>query len=208
MKPFTLMVPGIFTIPDDGGGWAYRAAAWMENNRIGSADHYGYLSLALRFFQNRHIKAVGELLERRASGPYSSLNAASHSNGTVLVLEALRRNRKLRLKNLHLVGSAAPTDCAENGINELIEREQIEHVFLYVSPKDGALLGAKISAPILGLFGRAYGSLGRDGPKNMSSETYKRTTIYRRKNCGHSQWLTGGRGGFFTDTMISIARAA
>jgi pimeloyl-ACP methyl ester carboxylesterase len=118
----------------------------------------------------QHVEALAEQISDMA-GRFQPLEVslAGHSFGTTLILEALAQHPALRATSIHLLASAAESDCERNGLNQIVERRQVERVYLYGSERDWAMFAAQVSQFIFGWRGKPkwltvrYGDLGKRG---------------------------------------------
>jgi pimeloyl-ACP methyl ester carboxylesterase len=190
---YTYIVPGIYTELADARSWDYQAQAWLFNHGCGVAAGFHYFADVLGGLLSRDHFAdmvASDLLQAQQSG-LGPIDVAAHSNGCAIVLRALLKEPRVKVRNLHLIAAAVDANCALNGLNTLAESRQVGKGVLYVSPDDEALQ----VGPLVG-----YGDLGRRGPVNLRPML---AGIVDRvdRDCRHCDWVAK----FFEQTMQRIA---
>jgi pimeloyl-ACP methyl ester carboxylesterase len=164
--------------------------------------------------QAQHVDALAEQISDMVKKFHpEELSLAGHSFGTTLILEALREHPELHATSIHLVASAADSDCGRNGLNLIVERGQVERVYLYCCPRDWALFAAQVSQFAFGWRGRPrfftvrHGDLGKLGGRSASPGLEARlrfpSAIMVRPDLGHTGWFIPEEWG---TTMLLLDR--
>jgi len=202
---YYLFVPGIRTDVENRNGWHLRAARWIERNKHGVAETYGYHAFALtRWIEQRgHIARCSDELRYFAAAEYG-IHLVGHSNGCALLCGILKKCPEIYIDSVHLIAAAESPDFDANGLNEALRWKRVGKVHLYCSSSDTALKLAGWSKSLLGWAGLGYGNLGRVGPVNDDPkwrETW-RLIQHWRNDFGHSTWFGENH---FDGTMQLIA---
>lgn len=205
-----LMVPGIDQWPDDSRNWDCRGQTWSNLNPLpvqnatvedivvtDRADYFcGPIGRA--FHQQRRIDRVKAVLKPYVDGGFDII-ADAHSNGTDIVLNALKQMGWPRVEALHLVSGACQADFEKNGLNNALCSRRIGKVYVYVAGKDWPL---RIARSWLGhLLG--YGTLGLRGPLNVSETVTHQVEVFVRPEFGHGTWFAPE---YFEETMRLLRR--
>ena len=187
MKRLIAFIPGINAFPGDLAGWTDRAASWTHIHTDARAEKCEYLAFPLtrRLFQQFRAGKIARMLERYfLSGKYSELDLVGHSNGCDIILRVLEQTF-FHVNRVHLIAGACEADFEKNGLNDKLNTGRIGKVFVYWGDRDYAMDIAALTAPILGLFGFGYGTLGWHGPLNHIPGVIKR----HRSDFNHSTWF-------------------
>lgn len=178
MKQVTLFVPGIWNRPGS-ANFAGRAVTHTMVNTERRAEKVEYFTSALLrpFGETHRAKKLSRTL-----GFYHGweVDLVGHSNGTDVILDGLRLAGWPKVRNLHFISGACHADFDDNGLNDALERNRVEKVFIYIGEKD---LPLKLAGTWAGkLFG--YGTIGKTGAINNRYPS--RVTEVRWKEFGHS----------------------
>lgn len=174
-------VPGILTLPGESGNWTGRAVTWTHIHTGDRAEKVEYFSgiftrtLLQRLRAQKMAKALSDYL---AAG--FEIHIAAHSNGTDVVLDALRLAKWPRIASLHLLSAACSADCHKNGLNEAWTFDALGQVTVWIAEHDWAL---GLASTAVG-WALGFGTLGRTGPLHA---LFPIDT--RRAPLGHSGWF-------------------
>jgi hypothetical protein len=178
-KTIFIFVNGILTKPADADNWNGKAVTWTHlhtSHRAEKIEYYvGPISRVLG--QTKRSAKLLKTLSYYVSHGWR-IALVGHSNGANVICNALKEASKEvhdAIVAIHLIAPASENDFDKNGLNVVDSP-----VFVYIGTEDRAL---KFSSGIGRLFG--YGSLGKDGPKNVRIEDVQ---VVKRK-FNHSDWF-------------------
>jgi len=187
MKPIKwCLFPGIMTDAEDNFNWSPSGCDWIEKHLKQPAREIDseFAPIRTKTKLNSKSEEAARVLESLA--PDFRLKVITHSNGGELFSRAVRIT-PVRIEEAHLVAAACDADFDKNGFNDALVQDRIGKMKLYCSKIDEALFWARISKFLAGWAGYGYGSLGRSGPKNVSSyASIHLSTIW--KDYKHSAW--------------------
>ena len=184
-------VRGIAGHASDFMEWQWRAADWCNQNTPHKARTISYSTEFWSVWIRRKWRA--RRLARVLRG-YSVLDwrlvLVGHSEGTVLILDALRAAGWPRVEALHLVCGACDADFERNGINWALRSGAIGKVHVYIGGNDQAMWWENLvlGRLLFGISDRSY-PLGLHGPKNVSVQYKDKVVVHRESpwdEYGHS----------------------
>lgn len=186
-------VPGILTLPGESGNWTGKAVTWTHLHTSDRAEKVEYFSgiLTRTLLQRMRAQKMAHALSHYLTAGFE-IHIACHSNGTDVVLDALRLAKWPRIASLHLLSAACSADCHKNGLNEAWTFDALGKVTVWIAEKDWAL---GLASTHIG-WALGFGTLGRSGPQN---QMFPIDT--RRAPIGHSGWFDDAH---FDDTMLAL----
>jgi hypothetical protein len=133
------LVHGLLT--NDKSAWSTRLAEWGNANTYADFSTLKYWEGVFGWGHGSHVRELRDLLRSELAEftETGQQHAIGHSNGCRLLLECLIENPDLVIDDLHLVAAWAKCDVTKNGILELLKREQVKRIFVYVSKGDDVL---------------------------------------------------------------------
>lgn len=173
-----LFVNGILTFPGGSENWTGRAVTATHLFTQHKAEKVEYFTSALTrsIMQSRRADKLVRVLQFYVG--WDKVIVA-HSNGADVVMDALRKHATA-IRHLHLVSPAITSDCAKNGLADLLKTRAIQTLTIYMAKKDKPLRMAKLwPAKWLG-----YGALGIEFPKGLTDNFI----IHQEESFGHSTW--------------------
>lgn len=184
-----IFVCGIANLPENGAGWTDNAVRWTETNTPHAADSYEYLTTFITRFLMQWWRA--RQLTVKIHGWMDNGFApvlVGHSNGCDLILRVIR-NGIVKGCDVHLISGACESDFIRNGLNAAMSDGRVSRVTCYWGGADVAMRFARLSRMALQWVGLGFGTLGLDGPKNVSGANVGRVARYREPEFGHSTWF-------------------
>lgn len=188
MKTVWIYINGILCRPGAASAWNGRAVTWTHR-RLGDghvAEKFEYMAFAVTrgLFLDHWAAALAGLV--RAYWGHT-VNLVGHSNGCELIVRALPKLDGQQLGELHLFAPACEADCRRNGFNGALENGQVGSLHLYRSGRDRALGLARLSQLLCCQVLR-YGTLGLEGPGNLSFIAAAAVYDHVEPDFGHSDW--------------------
>ena len=182
-----VFVNGILVIPGQVVGWTERACEWVNSKTEFKADRYEYFADAL-FHAIKEPKRVEDLFS--VMDKYITMQPVlvGHSNGCDIICKLLKNN-DVAVKSIHLIAGACERDFDKNGLNDAVKLGKVDSINIYGSNFDKALIKAKSTGWFMRLFGAAYGTLGLEGPVNMSQGSAAITKTIWKDGYDHSTWF-------------------
>ena len=195
-----IFVPGILSRRKR--TWALSAVDWVHQHTPHKSAAMVYFSGALtrRLGQHRRVRQLLKKIDRYLLKNYR-VHLVGHSNGCDIIRRALIEMGPVQLGGVHFIAAATPKDFDQNGLNDALETVGVDCLKLYLDSKDTPLWWGWLTRRGLGWAGLGYGSLGRNGPRNVSDHVFHRLTIIDRDGIGHSGWFGGDN---FAETLKSI----
>lgn len=192
-KRIYIFVNGILTRPGDSRNWNLRAVNWIHLNTVDRANLVEYFCTPIgrAFGQKHRAEKLAYCLAQYADW---EIILVGHSNGCDVILRALALLEWPRIEAVHLVSAACDEDFRVNGLNDALETDRIGRVFVWMSGRDSALHVARCwLGRMLG-----YGTLGLDGPQNVTEPARSRLTVNKWPARDHSDCF---KPYCFSDTM-------
>jgi hypothetical protein len=146
------------------------------------AEKVEYISLATfhrLIGQRNRIKKLARTLSYYEG---YNIHLVCHSNGSAVVLGALRYLDWPVVESLHIFSGVSERDFRKNGMRQAQDSGMLKSTYVYIGGRDVAL---RLAATWIGWVFR-YGRLGLDGPIGHDPD---KTTIIRRDDWGHSDWF-------------------
>ena len=188
--PIFLFVPGINNwgaVFGDFRDWPVEAPVYVNSNPAclfhgvrSQSFMYMTTALTVSFMQKYRSESLSRLIAAYSRLGYP-IHLFGHSNGTRVILDALRYGSWPSVQSLHLICGACDGDWQSNGLNAAMMTGRVKRCFVYMAGKDGAM---HVENTLLGklLFGIGLKDkpLGLTGPANVVMslrEQMKRDTI-------------------------------
>jgi hypothetical protein len=183
--------------------WQVQAERWIESSRCPPnwrAQSFTYQSYMIErvWLQDKLVKAATQILcERISDLPDEHVTCVGHSNGCGVIAAMFEEDRSLKVNEVHLLAAAISPDFNKNGLNEALERGQIDIVYCYCSENDGTLKASKFVKWL------GYGNLGYTGPiwETIPESLKSRVAVKWWNDCDHSGYF---RGSNFDRTMRHV----
>ena len=120
------------------------------------------------------------LLKLKKANPGAYIHIVGHSYGTWVIVRMLRKNSKLRIQSITLIGSVVSAHLKKNGIKDLLENDQIMACYNFSSHSDVVV---RMSPPPFGHLGY-WGFLTSDDNDriNPKPNPFKDLEIYNNHN--------------------------
>lgn len=211
-KTIFLVAPGINnwgSIFGDWRDWPTQFSLWINKNQPHircQAFFYFTTALTVGLMQRRRALSFSKLIRDYVNAGFR-VHLVGHSNGTRVVLDALRMADWPEVETVHLVNGACDANFERNGLNHALHHARVRKIFCYISDNDRAM---KIEDTLIGLclFGINWNDLplGLGGPTNVFPAYQNRQVIERHwPGYGHSDcWLPKN----FYSTMRTLIRDA
>jgi len=186
MKAY-IFINGILNLPSASTDWNDLAVTWTLKNLQCAAEKFEYFALPLtrRVFQARHADALLTLLNQYRD---HDLTIVAHSNGADLAVRALQEFGGA-VDELHLFSPACDSDCLSNGLDIRLSKATLGRLAVYIAGQDRAMWWAQLSRTLTGWMGLGYGTMGKDGPIDVSLYNQRQVTTIREPLYGHSDWF-------------------
>ena len=200
-----VMCNGILTVPGDAKDWNARGVTYINTHFIEygiTADLCQYFCgpIGRAFWQRGREKKLANLIKSYLTAGFEVVLVA-HSNGCDVAIGALQRLGWPLIKALHLFSGATESDFRFNHLNWAVSLRKIGDVFVYVAGKDRWLRIARWPiGELLGYDGEFHwgnlfsfrGSLGLNGPVNVSADAQAHVHKIEEPSFDHSTWWAGG----------------
>lgn len=195
-----LFVPGINTFPGLSKNWNGKAATHFicYNQYFAEKVEYFVTALTRPIGQNYRAGKLVATLQRYIEAGWEIV-LCGHSNGSDVILDALRSLDWPRIEELHLISPACEADFDKNGLNVALRANRIGLVKVFIAGRDLPLRLAGTK------FGRAlgFGTLGSNaGAEAVDPTIAGKVQTVREPGFGHSTWF---RKENFTATMNKVA---
>jgi pimeloyl-ACP methyl ester carboxylesterase len=212
-KVIFLVAPGINnwgSIFGDWRDWPTRFSVWV-NTRGASyircqAFFYFTTFLTVWLMQRTRARSFSKLIRDYIAAGYK-VHLVGHSNGTRVVLDALRMADWPEVETVHLVNGACDADFERNGLNHALTHDRVKKIFCYIADDDKAMKFEDTAVGLM-LFGIGWNDvpLGLGGPRNVVPK-FQNTRVVEEHwpRYGHSDcWVPAN----FDATMRQLMRNA
>lgn len=167
-----LLVPGINQDVASLSSWPNRSAPFFNarDDWKTQALMYQTVGVLANLGESERVETLARILTDYGGIAGLGLHGSAHSNGTRVHVSAIQEaGAACHIKTLHLMCGAIDADYQANGLNELLLKGRIDHVYNYRAGKDQAM---KLENTLVGkaLFGLTIPehSLGLIGPLNVN----------------------------------------
>lgn len=220
-KIIFLVAPGINnwgSIFGDWRDWPTRFSVWINTNLPAirclptvsnircQAFYYFTTFLTVGLKQHHRAMSFSKLIRDYIAAGYK-VHLVGHSNGTRVILDALKMADWPEVETVHLVNGACDSDFTRNGLNHALTHDRVKKVYCYIADNDWAM---KVEDTLVGLclFGIGWNDvpLGLGGPRNVLPSFQNRRVIEEHwPGFSHSQcWVPAN----FQSTMQQILNNA
>ena len=183
-----LNINGILNRPGASQGWTDRAVT-LAHLHLGlyAEKLENFTGVFTRMlYQDKRAEFVADIANKYLERGWS-VYLRGHSNGCDIIRRALFRTMA-PIDAVQLIAPAVDPDFERNGMNQLL-RGKVKRLVLCGGPKDSTLKVARLSHPVLNLFGNGYGTLGLTGPRNLAEDVKGKVTHVVNLHFDHSDWV-------------------
>jgi predicted alpha/beta hydrolase family esterase len=197
MKIVYILVNGVLCLPGDADKWTDHGVTWIHTETDFRAEKFEYWSdiVTRRFRQQWRAEKLARMIRDFYHAKGFTVRLVGHSNGCDVILRAMKLIDHV-IDEIHLISAACDENMETNRLLYYTSSGKVRKLSLYISGKDRALQFARVTEPMLKLFGLGYGWLGALDPDKLEAVFGTDATIIYEPEYGHSDWFDESTSNF------------
>ena len=197
-----LLIPGIRHRRASFAGWTDRLAiALALDGKVAIPMEYSVGFWRPRRLRRRLARELAQAIRVWNKGGVVP-NLVTHSNGGVILCQALALDADIKVGTVCMVAPAAWRSMEQNGLNAALLTGRVQKLRIFASRGDRVLRYGGVSA-IFSWLGKGYGRLGYDGPRDVDPRVAKRVEVIWEDHQNHGSWFSTKSLGRFIRQILA-----